>query len=304
MTYNVTFATSGQSAWGPGATAALPTKTVDLFSTDWNESDSQGDIQSFAGMSFGGEVGGGTSGQLGLKVSFSDIGAGSVNVNYPVQIKMDIPTIDSFRTSQTITIGSSWTLQPGSSMAVSIPRGRVSIDGDMAIAANGFFNVCVFTCSGRTDFFPSFNLSYLNQPVTSSDGQTLLIAGQVVPGQDYLNQKQISSAFGYLTGVSGTFAPPDLQLTTVVGPDGRSLIASGSSPNFIDMDLNFTKFLKKLPGGQVLGVDLPPVVPGVAFNADPFDADSFIKVTQNQQVVFTPTVRVTVQFPQAVQYTV
>ncbi|MDP3064863.1 MAG: PKD domain-containing protein, partial [Chloroflexota bacterium] len=304
LTYNVTFSASGQSVWGPGATSALPTKTVNLFSTSWNDSDTQSDIESFAGLDFGGEVGGGSSGQLGLEARFSDIGPGAVNVNYPVQIKMDVPAIDSFRTGQIVSIGSNWTLQPGSSMSVSIPRGRVSIDGDMAVAANAFFNVCFFGCSGRSDFFPPINLSYLNQPVASSDGLTLQIAGETVPGQDYINQKQISSVSSFITGIGGVFAPPDLQLTTVVGPDGKSLIASGTSPNFIDMDINFTKFLKKLPGGQVLGVSLPPVAPGVALSAEVFDADSFIKVSQNQRVVFTPTVRVTMQFPQAVQYTV
>jgi hypothetical protein len=297
ISYNIPFGTSGQSMWGQGTSAApAPIRQMDVAGVSWNESAAANGIETFAGESFGGSVAAGTDGFLSLNSQFQNAGAGSVDVNYPVQVNLSVPGSDGFRAGQNIAIGSNFIPQAGASLDTTAPTGSLALNAGFNF--HGFANaeICFFDCSSINFFDISFGFS---QDLARHDSTDLTIFDETIP-----QGRIVPGAISFITGVSGTFGPPQIHTTFTLGPDGKTLVASGSHDNFMDLDINLTKFIKKLPGGQILGVAVPPVIPGVSAQAHTFDADIFLRMSQSQTLQFAPVIQARLTFPVILNFTV
>ncbi|MDP6454813.1 MAG: PKD domain-containing protein, partial [SAR202 cluster bacterium] len=164
--YTINFVTSDEDAVGPGGLGA--SGNITLLDIDWDEEATVGGFTSFGGdtkfagvtipipeSKFGGEIGGGSSGEAGFELNFEDFDKGTIDVKYPIEATFSVPKKDKFRRGDVITIGSSWRLMPGAALDTTPPTvGKVSLDGKFELHVEAFFEVCVFVCSGRVVVFP------------------------------------------------------------------------------------------------------------------------------------------------------
>lgn len=299
--YNASFATAGQSLWGPG-TAPLSdfNRTLRLVDVSWNVGDTIGDIRSLdtpiGELGFGGEIGAYTSGDFGLFSRFSDVGTGEVAVNYPVQVTLGIPTTNTFRDGQVISIPSSLVLLDGSAISVTPPRGSIDVRGSAAFAAGAHAKVCIFGCT-QFPLFPSIDLGNTDVPVLQMgyDGTGASYA-QLVGLPRVELPHTLTFLESQLTNLSGTIGLPSVHPTTTVAPGtgARALIAAGS-----DMFFNVSLDMDGLVTGKIpLGFETPDFH-GAHLKYETVDLSTVVKMIQDQTFSFTPTVYATLSFPRA-----
>lgn len=282
--YNVTFRTSGQSMWGPGATSGPTDTSVSILSTSWDKSGGVEDVVDVADYDFGGGMHGSTSGNIAVDGRFRDVGPGSVSVTYPVQVKLTTPGANSFKPGDTITIGSAVTLMPDWDLTTSGFTGKVDVDVDFALAAAAGGKVCAFSCADF-NFFPEFDASTSGTLITAEDTEPT----------------EISSAEKYVHGISGFYGLPNVQTTDSLWADGVSLEARGSH-KFIDIEVDLDAWLKYI--GLVIPLGAHIDISGAKAGYETIDVDVDVEMTQAQEFKFTPTVEVSLPLPRAVQYTV
>ena len=285
IVYNVLFDTSGQNMWGPGSSNMPDDETLSIISTAWNESDSTSDIRNVLGAQFGGSINASTSGKFDVLASFHDFDSGSIDVHFPIEVTLTKPV--TFTPGQTITLGSNWRLLAGAAISTTAAQGHLDLIGAFEFNAAANASVCVFSCA-NFPFFPP-----IDTPVIS--GSMLAI--------DSTTPQTIDPVTADLTGISGTFGLPNVQTMSTIGSDGRTLIASGAHNNFVDITADLDKWATFV-GAPPLGQGIPNFGVGVEASYDIWDITTNLKISQQQQFVFTPTVRVSLQFSQAVTFTV
>ena len=301
---NVTFQTSGQSMWGPASAPGITATTVPIISVSWAEADSTprnvqhvhvdvpGFITSTLGIGdidshFGGQIGGSTSGNIGVSARFHDIGSGSVNVTYPVRVELSTPGLNSFKPGDTVTIRSSApTLLPGWSFSTTPPNGTVDIIGTFGFAASANSEVCFFNCA-NINFFPPINISPTSGNIVTANSTTPIT---------------ITFLETFIYGFSGTYGLPNVATTASIAPDGKSLIASGSH-KFVDLNVDLDRWVTLALQVPPLGFTTPSIA-GAQAGYELLDAGVDLGMTQAHQFQFIPTVEVSLQLPQAVQFTV
>lgn len=241
---------------------------------------------------FGAGVEGATSGDIGAFLDLTDLGKGTVNVDYPVHVDISGPTQDSFRGGDTVRISTVWALRPGQSLATDSPDdGSIDLVGKFGLTASAGAEVCVFSCLDFP-FFPSIDFTDGGQP----------FAGTILS----LEGGNIDPITGFLTGLSGNWGLPNVDTTSVAV--GKKLVAKGTD-HFVDLSLDLDKWVVKILS---VGLDkfLPPLGLG-PFNLgiaqvgyEIIDVELTFDMFQDQTFEFDPTVQVKLQFPQAVHFTI
>lgn len=301
--YSATFATSGQSMWEAG-TAPLTgfSSTTRILDVGWNVGDTTGDIRSFdtflfGVQSFGGEIGAFSRGNFGLYQSYSDVSSGDVSVTYPVQVTLGIPDPNTFRDGQEITIPSSWALAPGASISSVQPHGSMALTGSAALAAGAHTRVCLFGCL-HFPLFPSVDFGESDIPILAMGvdangngfGEFFGLPRQTLP-------HTISFLESQITNMSGRIGLPNVNPATTINSD-RSLRAFGRDTFFhVSFDVD------GLISGKIpLGFETPNFH-GARLKYETVDLAAVLRMFQDQTLTFTPTIKATLTFPQAVQWT-
>ncbi|MFQ5543975.1 MAG: hypothetical protein ACE5FY_06445, partial [Nitrospiria bacterium] len=168
----VPFMTQGQNLRGPGA--SFPTKTFKIFDTSWNlptrsagrvftgksfvpgglsgrVKDWISDNLSLGSKQFGATASGRSSGRVAFKVRLSDRTVGTVDVDYPVDITLEYPKSNTFRTDDVVIIKSSYRLPPVKRMMKSTGMGgRLEIVPILNLNTHAGAKVCLVSCLSQT----------------------------------------------------------------------------------------------------------------------------------------------------------
>jgi hypothetical protein len=292
VVFNATFQTSGQSMWAQGSSPNDIDVPVPIISTGWDESGSTSNFKNFFGAQVGGSMSGSTSGELGVSARFHDIGSGSIDITYPVQVKLTTPGPGSFEPGDTITISSSATLLPGYKFSTTPAQGKLDINGVVGIGASASAKIRYPKVSGDHDFsVEEKNINFF-PPINEGVNDNIVSTASTVA-------VTISPYETLLHGISGTYGLPNVSTSASIDGDGKSLVASGSH-TFVNLNVDMDKW-----SGLPLGFATPHFsgVPA-EFGYEILDASTRLSMTQSHQFKFTPVVEVSLAFPQDVQYKV
>lgn len=301
--YSATFATSGQSMWGPGNPPLSDfNRTTRILDVGWSVGDTVGDIRSFdtfvAGVqSFGGEIGAYSTGNFGLFQRYADVSSGDVGVTYPVNITLTLPDANTFRDGQTITIPSSWSLAPGATITSVQPHGTMEMTGSAQLTAGAHTRVCLFGCL-NFPLFPSVDFGESNMPILAMgvdpDGNAF---AQLFDLPRLTLPHTISFIESQITNMSGRIGLPNVDPATTVNPD-RSLRAFGRD-TFLNVSFDVDGLISlRIP----LGFETPNFH-GARLKYETVDLAAVLRMFQDQTLTFTPTVLATLTFPRPVQWT-
>jgi len=306
--HTVPFETSGQSLWGPGTSAAG--SEVWLFDDSWNEGGNvsdRADVSTIFGtQKFGGGVRGESSGRFGMKFVFENSGNASVDVRFPVDVGITFPEPNTYRPGDAVTIRTSWTRGPGTTMTTEMDGMDFSLQTVFAMHQGAGYEVCFFSCSGSRDFFPSFTVPETTFPILDVTGGQLGIADEVL---DLTDEAAIVTNF--FTGISLIVKrPAPLGEATV---SGNRITASGSA-KFVDLNLDvdrFLQFIGKIPSKTPTKPPLPIALGGslqlkdyglADLKWETVDLDTGFELTDVESVAFEAAPQVRVDFPMEMGY--
>ena len=354
LVYTASFSTSGQNKWGPGEAVNLTSQTFPLVGTSWNESGSAGDTASFGGntsfagidipiptVTFGGSISAGTTGEIGLDAVYRDFDTGEISVDYPIEATFTVPKRDTYRETETITIGSSFRLQPGWSLGTVPPNlGALDIVGTFGFTSFANVEICIFVCSGQFPIAPPINIPTNSVTLFTLDSNErivldpLLLAQTIVdaPPTDPLRAALASvigtpttdflwttgkglgvsllatyiSNFTMLGNFGGHMGLPSVQTTDALAADGRGLVANGTD-NYIDLTIDLDGILTTVIGVPSLEFSLYPLCVGsvcTSFGFNILDVETVIKMFQTEQYQLNPFPRVRFDLPAEVEFTI
>ncbi|MEM7032995.1 MAG: hypothetical protein AAF629_25820 [Chloroflexota bacterium] len=314
--YPLRFEAKNQSMWGPGPANTLPGRTIDLVGPySWNE------IIDFAypDMAFAGQNShplkieavctttsvrnqpervneaailsvkgnGHISGTFGVSARFYDFTSGAINIDYPLDV--EIIQEGNFGPGMTVNLSSSWQPQTNAVLSSQPPRGKIDLDVTYALSTALKAEACAAGFCGETDFSPPLPLDI---PVTTN---TILTVDSVE-----------SIVLNDILGFSGKVGLPNVQTTSTL--NSRNLIASETHHNFVDITGDIDAWLSPLVG---IPLELAPEITDPIFGITVAEAelsllaaDLNLKLSQFQSFTFAPNVKLTLQFPQPVQYTI
>jgi gliding motility-associated-like protein len=193
LVHDINYSTHDQDMWGAGDAFSLDFD-YDLFNIQVDENFSQSWIEEILGSQWG--VGVEMGMWIFLRSTFSMHGftLGSVDVDYPVEITLDFPDDYSFDHGETITINSSYEVQPGWALDTHFPTaGIIALDLEYGFGLNFDIIVCMFDCE-TIPIIPTISIPavpYSNDPMPHD-----------------------SIAIFYLNGITGEVAYPCLDPVT------------------------------------------------------------------------------------------
>lgn len=177
----VSFNSGAQNMWGPSFSPFTIDQEVTLFNQGWNVNYNTGSagILNIAGQSFGGGLSGSFSGVLGSKIRIEGFTTGTVEVDYPVDIELNMPTDSSYDQGDNVTISSSYNCQSEWDLETLYPTaGEFFWDFYFQMAASASAQLCFFGCT-TFPIIPSFdtglqtlNLLTISASGASTDGET------------------------------------------------------------------------------------------------------------------------------------
>jgi hypothetical protein len=174
---------------------------------------------------FGGSISAGTAGEIGLDAVYRDFSTGEISVEYPIEATFTVPKRDTFRETETITIGSDFRLQPGWSLGtVPADLGALDLVGRFGFSSFVNVEVCVFVCSGTFPIAPPINIpsGFPTGPAASATLFTLdsgerIVLDPLVLAQGIIDAPDTDPLRAALTSVVGS------TLTDFLWTDGKAL---------------------------------------------------------------------------------
>lgn len=298
--FPMTFSTAGQSMWSAG-TAALDgvEKTYSLANVSWDvNGQSPAGITDVAGFKFGAEFQAASKGALAVVAKFSDVGTGSVAVNYPVIVTLGLPDVNSFKEGETISIPSTVVVQAGAAITTQAPGGKIRLSAQASLGVSASARFCLFECTSQ-DIIPS-------QPYLSED-VTLFSLSVDPQGNDVGELLGKSVSLPYKLGeyeytnlhLRGSIGLPKVRPVTVTSVDGLTLIATDTN-TFVDLELDIDEFVPKKYMRYPL--DYKQEILGFTVDYLTVDFSGFLKLKQKQTFSFTPTVLVNFSLPQPMSF--
>ncbi len=310
--------------WGSGGALNL-NRDIELFRLNPGpQTTSVGNITSVAGSQFGALLNASLYIDIGSNFRISGFEGGSVDVDYPVDVSMTMPTDSSFERGEWITIESDYSLRNAGFINSSFPSGgSTELVMRFGFATNVNSKVCVFGCTDIPLLPPNSTTALLGQwpsieiPIFGlyHDKATNTVSTvypcldpHPIPNICNSNVTPIPLDIPDL-GLSGYVDLP--QTNTNSSVNGKCISAYGRD-EYIRLDIDILKYLAKIagaiPGGQPLAVLMDNLsnsysLPGgasVSYNI--FSADFTIKNYNNQRFTYCPNVNTTLNFPTSVKY--
>lgn len=332
VNYTGTLATSGQSMWGPGNAAPPADQVTPLFDQSWNASggfDQETDVSfdpCFGVLggctvdfgTYGAKFTASTSGEIGLSGVVHGASGGTVGVNYPVSFNLTAPADDSFAPGDTVAVSTTApTVTAGASISSVYPDfSSVGIDGTFGYHASANGEFCVGGCTGGSIFD-------VNVPDAGSTTGSILSVSK--SDLTLIQGLGLSRCFGIAEGLlfgastypnagnfcedtvthqdKGYLAFPDVTLgAATIGADNS--LSAGGTDQFMVVPISAVAWAAKL-------ADLPYGFPNLSATFDGTGvAYTTINdiltavVTEHQDITFSPTVNLTLDFGQSIGYSV
>lgn len=322
QTFDLGFATEGQSIWAPGQSSAnLGVTLVDPNATAWGGSTKHGSITRYclddvfnsvfgntiAGLfkdyfsnpcyEFGAKVEASLSGDIGFSM---DVIAteGEVAIDYPVQVSVDYPSDTTFGPGDDVEIRTSLVVGSAEINAIS-PHTSIVPTLSASIKGRGYAKGCIDYCSSTTAY--DIDESHTNTVEIPLQGPgTRLELNPLLS-----NTSSPSQVFGFALGATGHIGSP-LTTTTIneLDQDTLTLVAKGQD-DFVDLLIDVDAWLLRFAGVPV------NVVGGYTFDAygakigwGVLNAGVNIDATLTQQNTFTPTFFIDFSLSHGVDYDV
>ena len=333
VTQLVEFNTINQGMWGPGNAPGInntfeifPEYTLDLpFDTR------DATIFEFEGLEFGAGIDGFIKLGLGpFQFVIEGFELGSVDVNYPAEITIDVPDDGSFNAGETINLFSDFTARTGAEIITRYPsaaNARVALELGMFFDMDLGFTACLVDCLPRISIFevagalgaPSplidrdfkfFEVTLSEMTFVCPDAPSFQCVEPGIgnpPSYSFTDSRNIFEASAELPFVETT--------SEIVG--NRVLVARGEHayvrntvkviPLIIAFELPVVSQVLRLVNSDLtlftiqdfVGNDVSLTVTWVLLNVD-----LVVPITHKQEFIFNPQVRTTLDFDDTVGYVV
>ena len=337
VNHHCDFTSGQQNMWGPSFSAFSINQTITLFDQSWSESGSTGNggIVSILGQSFGAAMSAGTSGRIGSEFKLSGFTTGTVEVDYPVDVLVEMPTDDTYDQGDWVAVQTSYTVDTDYELETNYPSvGEATLDLYFQMAFNASLTLCAFGCT-TFDIIPPISTPTITLNIFTANAAGIWYLGPACVGPPL--PASPGSVFPYALPPAGDpscfgatipwqvrqdFLPleiPDndygiggeLTLPYVITDDNLvadDLYATGDS-TYVHLSLEIFK---------LLGAFVPPPVGPVLANLSndfplPFGANIYYNVmsasfnayiTNKQRFDFRPKVYGKYEFPVPVAYNV
>jgi len=322
VNHSVSFSSGTQNMWGPSFSPFQINQTINLFNVSWNETFGTGNagIVNILGANFGAAVNGNFSGTIGSNFYIQGFSTGHVSVDYPIDVKLDMPTDLTYDQGDTVTIKTSYTVGSGYALDTYYPNvGEIGLDVYFQMGAGLSMELCAFGCF-TFPIIPNFNSGLQTINIFKADNTGIGFFGVNGSPMLYNYPAQISTSMipgdplgGY--GLTATLSIPDV--TTTDGLNGYDLGACGAD-DYVEITLEIFDLLSNIPFpppvtalGPILenlsGSQSIPLGVGnyeAEFKWNFFSAQFAARNYNSQCFDFKPKVYGTYEFPIAVEYAV
>ncbi len=321
--HTVPFQSGVQNMFGPSFNAITIDQTINLFGTSWNETFGTGNagIVTILGQSFGAAINGHINGNIGMDFSLNGFSAGTVEVDYPIDITNTVTDDGTYDPGDEVLIETDYEVLPGASLETGYPTaGEASLDFYFSMGFGLSATVCVFGCT-TFPVIPSFNTGLININIftinqTQADFLTIsagpLSFGPVesIPGLPVSTSIIPNDPLGNF-GLEGILDLPYVETSDFVDPVTGDMFACGGGvgpdPEYLNISLSVFALLGNLPPpvGPVLGnLSGSEDLLGLAtLSWNFFSTEIVFKIENKQCFDFTPKVYGQYQFPVPVEYT-
>lgn len=312
--------TTNQNMWGPNGNPWNINMNINLFSMDYDDSFTFGDIENILGGQFGAEFDVDAWFHLGSDFIISGFTTGYVDVGYPVQVNLEVPNDNTFCPGDTVEIKSSYSVRPGWYLDTHFPSaGVIGLYLDFGFSLDMDATICVFSC---TDFdVLSINVPRDTIPIVELNTITGMFSYPCVNPMGFPPFTICHDNFLPITfsvpaiGLTGSITIPYVEThdwLENLGPCEKNLYAAGDC-TWVHLQIDVIQLLSSIaafippPTGPAIQQFLANLngsieILGVEIQYNLFSAYFTIMSTMQQDFSFKPTVWSTLQFPQPVDY--
>ncbi len=251
-----------------------------------------------------------------MSMKLHGFASGSVGVTYPVTAHYTIPKPYTFAAGDTVSIGTSETVDAGAALRTSFPTlSSAELDGIFGFHADASFNLCFFSCTGEQSLF-DFSLPEGYDGSNPYSGKILEVANPGTVCFDAI--VNFVAGFGHApeaydrchnseTGVnSGYIALPNVTTSSSLQPDG-SLRAEGEDPYAVVPISAVTWASRLMPGEKPPPLNFGPAkVPGTSITLGWNTIQLIFTDIEKMRQTFTfkPQVDTTLSWGRSLSYTV
>ncbi|MDB4074865.1 gliding motility-associated C-terminal domain-containing protein [Crocinitomicaceae bacterium] len=194
VSHLVDFNSGVQNMWGPSWSPFSIDQEITLFNVPWNLSASESNIVTVAGQSFGAGFAGGFSGVIGSKVSLEGFTTGTVEVDYPIDIDLEVSADNTYDQGDPVVIETDYSVQNGYDINSLYPSaGEFKWDVYFQMAANASATLCFFGCT-TFPIIPTFDTGLQTINVATVSGNGASTGGQT--GAWWLGAGDITQGVG------------------------------------------------------------------------------------------------------------
>lgn len=234
VNHDVDFETNNQNMWGPSFSPITLDQTINLFHVPWDVSfnTGSGGIFTIAGFDFGGALSGGFSGYIGSEIRIEGFTTGTVDVDYPITVSLEMPNHLSYDQGDTVLIETSYTVDSDAELLTSYPSaGEFFWDLYFRMAANASATLCFFGCT-TFPIIPAFDTGHQQINMVTISGSGASTSGET--GIWFIGPVE------YFSPPSGYPVPPNSLFPIAYDPDF-------SSPNPLPGVAHIGAFPAELP---------------------------------------------------------
>jgi len=256
LQHDIDWSTHNQNMWGPNGNPFSINIDINLFSFEFDTTISVGSITSTPLGQFGAMVGIDTWFKIGSDFSISGFTTGSVDVDYPVSIFLEIPDDNTFCPGDPVTISSWYEVRPGWKLDTHFPTaGIIALTMDFGFDLDVDATICVFTCT--TIPIIDVHVPYDTITIIGLNSQTGVFTYPCYNPNNFppfaiCNDTILPIVFDNLFGIglSGTVTLPYVETTDYIDisdPCHKNLYADGDS-TWIWLEVDVVQFLSAMAG--------------------------------------------------------
>jgi len=306
-TQPVSFSTVNQPMFGPNPLNL--NFQIPIFHVPWNQSFADSYVTSTIVGDYGFQITGGTSGHFGANFYSRNWSAGEIDVNYPVNIHLTYPATNTFERGETITIETSYTVDPAAQLTTRFPQsGNVGLEFDFSLR----FYLTPILCFVSCNPVGAFDTGNLATTLTIFDISANTLTYACVSPSLTCTQGILPATLNAPYGLSGTFDLPNTQTTSAL--DGDQCLTASGEDQYARLQLEIFELigglnipyispvLNSLSGGGCARADGSTY--NICFNYTLFSAYFGVNLINKQDFKFCPDVYTSIKFPVPVEYTV
>ncbi len=322
ISHDIDWATYNQNMWGPNGSPWNINMNINLFDVEFDTAFSFGDIVNTPLGDFGAMMDLDSWFHLGSDFVISGFTTGYVDVEYPVNVEMEIPDDDTYCPGEVVTISSDYSVRPGWDLSTHFPTaGIIGLYMDFGFQLDLDATICVFSCTT----FPIIDVDVPYDTITiiELNSQTGVFTypcydPMSFPPIQICNDTILPITFNNLFGIglSGSITLPYVETTDwldVIDECNQNLYAAGDC-TWVTLNIDVIQFLSAIAGlipppqgpaiQQFLGMLSGTYDLGGGFTIDYmlFSAWFDILSTMQQDFTFAPKVWNNLQFPVGVDY--